>query len=78
MEDELIDRAKEAYVVTPVSSLVTLETQKDYERFDIEAPGKNSLKNASIKQSGAVPEPHEWVLIAICLAFAVVLYRKGY
>ena len=78
LEAELIDRAKEAYIVTPVSSLVTLETQKDYERFDIEAPDENSLKNANFNQSGAVPEPHEWLLIFICLGFAVVLYRRQF
>ncbi len=78
LEEELIERAKEAYIVTPVSSLVTLETQEDYDRFDIKAPEGNSLKNASIKQSGAVPEPHEWVLIIICLLFALFLYRRHF
>jgi XrtN system VIT domain protein len=60
----LIDQASKANIVTPVSSLIVLETQKDYERFDIKK-SKNSLDNASIKNSGAVPEPHEWVLILL-------------
>lgn len=68
----LIDQAAKANIVTPVSSLIVLETQKDYERFDIKK-SKNSLDNASIKNSGAVPEPHEWVLI-ILFALLVTFY----
>jgi XrtN system VIT domain protein len=70
---ELIDEAQKAYVVSPVSSLVVLETQKDYERFNIK-DSENSLKNASAKSKGAVPEPHEWALII--LAAGVVLFVK--
>ena len=71
--DELIAEAKEAYVVTPISSLITLETQEDYDRFDIKK-SDNSLQNASIKGAGSVPEPHEWFLILLC--FATLLYLK--
>ncbi|MEM6964914.1 MAG: XrtN system VIT domain-containing protein [Bacteroidota bacterium] len=71
--ESLIGAAQEAYVVTPISSMVVLETQKDYERFGIEAV-KNSLKNASIKNSGSVPEPHEWLLIILCVI--TMLYLK--
>ena len=73
LNTDLVDVAKKAYVVTPVSSLVVLETKKDYERFDI-TDSQNSLKNASMKSQGAVPEPHEWALIII--AVLVVLYLK--
>ncbi|MEK7253749.1 MAG: XrtN system VIT domain-containing protein, partial [Bacteroidota bacterium] len=66
VQEELVGQAQEAYVVSPVSSLISLETERDYERFDIRPAGENSLKNASIKSSGAVPEPHEWVLLAVC------------
>jgi hypothetical protein len=48
-----------------------LETQQDYQRFGIDE-NKNSLKNASMKSSGAVPEPQEWMLII--LAAGVVVY----
>ncbi len=68
----LIDQAAKANIITPVSSLIVLETQKDYELFDIKK-SKNSLDNASIKNSGAVPEPHEWVLI-ILFALLVIFY----
>ena len=66
-----VDVAEEAYVVTPMSSLVVLETQADYDRFDIKEP-ENSLRNASTKSSGAVPEPHEWLLMIAFQLF--VLY----
>lgn len=75
VDESLIDEAAKAYVVSPVSSLVVLETQKDYDRFDIKDKD-NSLKNASHKSSGAVPEPHEWALIII--AVLTLLYAKFY
>jgi len=68
---EAVAEAQKAYVVSPVSSLIVLETQQDYDRFDIQ-DNQNSLKNASTKSSGAVPEPHEWMLIII--SACVVLY----
>ncbi len=68
---DLVQLAEQAYVVTPVSSLVTLETQADYERFDIKpTPGLPSLGNA-----GAVPEPHEWALIVLLSLGALFSYR---
>ncbi len=71
----VIDKAKRANVVTPISSLIVLESQADYDRFDIQK-SKNSLGNASISNSGAVPEPHEWVLIVLVLLFTFRLFRK--
>ncbi|RYD77365.1 MAG: XrtN system VIT domain-containing protein [Sphingobacteriales bacterium] len=65
-DTNLVALAQKAYVVSPVSSLIVLETQADYERFGIEE-SKNSLGNASMKSSGAVPEPHEWALIGLVL-----------
>ena len=70
--EQLIGQAKEAYVVTPISSMIVLETQKDYDRFGIEE-AKNSLKNASIGESGSVPEPHEWLLIILCMVTMLFL-----
>jgi XrtN system VIT domain protein len=61
---ELVQQAEEAHIVTPVSSLIVLETQKDYDRFGIKK-SKNSLDNATLKSAGAVPEPHEWALILL-------------
>jgi XrtN system VIT domain protein len=71
VREDLVQEAATAYVVSPVSSLIVLETEKDYERFEI-AKTDDSLFNASKKSAGAVPEPHEWMLIIVFLFF--VLY----
>ena len=73
LNTDLIDEAKMAYVLSPVSSLVVLESQHDYDRFNIHDT-ENSLKNASMNSKGAVPEPHEWALIVIALL--VLLYLR--
>ncbi len=74
--EKLVTTANEAYVVSPVSSLIVLETKADYDRFDI-PENPNSLKNASIKSAGAVPEPEEWLLIALLIATILFLYFKN-
>ncbi|MCF8332024.1 MAG: XrtN system VIT domain-containing protein [Bacteroidales bacterium] len=73
--DEVLSVANEAYVVSPVSSLVVLESKKDYERFDI-GENKNSLKNASMQSSGAVPEPSEWILISVFTLLVLLLFFR--
>jgi XrtN system VIT domain protein len=79
--DTLVAEAAESYIVTPLSSLVVLETQADYERFNIK-DSNNSLKNAGLKGKGAVPEPHEWLLIVLgllliaYLKFRPVLFKR--
>jgi XrtN system VIT domain protein len=78
-DDALVQMAKEAYVVTPVSNLIVLETKNDYERFDIH-DNQNSLKNASLKGKGAVPEPHEWALILVglgCIVYMTWFKKKS-
>ncbi len=72
----LISMANEAYVVSPVSSLVVLETKNDYDRFGIDE-NKNSLKNASMESSGAVPEPHEWALILVFVGIGIFVFVKS-
>ncbi len=69
----IIDEAVKAWIVSPVSSLIVLETQADYDRFGIEQ-SKNSLQNASIKGSGSVPEPHEIALAIFALLIVLVIY----
>jgi XrtN system VIT domain protein len=71
-DEVLVDEAATAYVVSPVSSLIVLETQEDYKRFGI-ADKDNSLHNAAKQSSGAVPEPHEWALIILFVLFVVFL-----
>ncbi|MEQ8469819.1 MAG: XrtN system VIT domain-containing protein [Marinoscillum sp.] len=75
LEDQVIDLASTAHIVTPVSSLIVLESQKDYDRFGIEQ-NKDSLGNANINNSGEAPEPHEWALIGIGLIGMIYIYRK--
>ncbi len=72
----MITIANEAYIVSPVSSLVVLETTKDYDRFGIDE-NKNSLKNASMESSGAVPEPHEWALILLFIGIGIFIFVKS-
>lgn len=75
-DSSLVAEAAKAYVVSPVSSLVVLETQADYDRFGISDSG-SSLKNAALASKGAVPEPHEWALIVLSIfVIAVVIKRK--
>lgn len=77
IEDELIAEAAQANIVSPVSSLIVLETQADYERFDIQK-SKDSLGNASMNASGAVPEPEEWALIILALLIVAFMTIKPY
>lgn len=76
MDDALVEEAATAYVVSPVSSLIVLETQEDYKRFDI-SDKENSLHNATKNSTGAVPEPHEWALIILLILFALFLQFRS-
>ncbi|MFH2094727.1 MAG: XrtN system VIT domain-containing protein [Bacteroidota bacterium] len=79
INNDLIALAKEAYVVTPVSSLVVLETTEDYDRFGIEETGSDtSLQNAFLESSGSVPEPHEWALIILSILVITGLLVKKF
>ena len=72
-ENELFREAEEAYVLSPVTSLIVLESEADYKRMGIDK-NKNTLGNAEIMEGGSVPEPHEWVLITLVL-FLIVWYK---
>lgn len=75
---DLVKEAEKAHIVTPVSSLVVLETQEDYQRFGIKN-SENSLRNASANSTGAVPEPHEWALIIlVCITIFFFKYRPAW
>ncbi|MET7256329.1 XrtN system VIT domain-containing protein [Dyadobacter fermentans] len=72
---KLIREAETAHIVSPVSSMVVLEARQDYDRFDIRK-SKNSLDNATLKTAGAVPEPHEWLLIILfCILAGYFTFR---
>lgn len=66
--DAIVEQARRSNVVTPLTSLVVLETSKDYERFNIREV-EDGLGNAALQGKGAVPEPHEWALMAIAAVF---------
>ena len=74
--DTLVKTAQEAGIVSPVSSLVVLENQEDYKRFDI-AQSLNGLKNASIQGKGAVPEPGEWALLGLVIVLFVIVRLRS-
>ncbi|QIP16454.1 XrtN system VIT domain-containing protein [Spirosoma aureum] len=76
--DTLIHEAQMAHVVSPLSSLIVLETANDYERFGIKKD-RSGLENATLKQEGAVPEPHEWALLAMLAGFiGWLIWKKRY
>jgi XrtN system VIT domain protein len=75
--DSEIQLAEKANIVTPVSSLIVLETQADYDRFDIKRNG-NALGNAALNNAGAAPEPHEWALIILGLGVVLWTVRKRF
>lgn len=78
VDSVLMEEAATANIVTPLSSLVVLEKKADYERFNIDQR-KNTLKNAGMNDTGAVPEPHEWLLIITGILLLLYLkYRPSF
>ena len=75
----VVQLAERANIVTPVSSLIVLETQKDYDRFDIKR-NNDALGNATLNNAGAAPEPHEWalILVGICAVIFTQIKRRFY
>jgi XrtN system VIT domain protein len=72
-EKELFREAEEAYVLSPVTSLIVLESEADYKRMGINK-NKSTLGNAEIMEGGSVPGPHEWLLITL-VVFMIVWYK---
>ena len=70
-----VDLAKQANIVTPISSLIVLETDKDYKDNGIEK-NVDTLGNASINNDGSVPEPYEWILIIVALSLLLFYYKN--
>lgn len=66
-ETEIFREAEEGYVVSPVTSMIVLETDDDYKQAGINE-NTNTIGNAGIIGGGAVPEPHEWALIILAVA----------
>jgi len=78
VSEDQIALARSAYIVSPFSSLVSLENIGDYQRFEITEPKPDkSLLNAGSLGGGSVPEPHEWVLIVLAaLSMSFLLYKR--
>ena len=76
VNNQYVELAKDANIVTPISSLIVLETDEDYKNNGIEK-NVNTLGNASINNDGSVPEPHEWLLIIIGISTLYFYYRKN-
>lgn len=74
--NKYVTLAKDANIVTPISSLIVLETDEDYRNNGIEK-NVDTLGNASINNDGAVPEPHEWALIFIACTTLFFYHRKS-
>lgn len=75
---EIVAEAEQAYIASPVSSLIVLESKEDYKRFGI-SDNDNSLKNASMHGSGSAPEPGEWLLIILCgSVIAYLVYSTNF
>ncbi|MGE6356470.1 XrtN system VIT domain-containing protein [Flavobacterium sp. NPDC079362] len=71
-----VELAKDANIVTPISSLIVLETDDDYKNNGIEK-NVDTLGNASINNDGSVPEPHEWLLIILGSTMLFIYYAKN-
>lgn len=74
--NQYVALAKEANIVTPISSLIVLETDADYKNNGIEK-NVDTLGNAAINNDGAVPEPHEWLMIVVGITTLFFYYRKN-
>lgn len=75
---DLVDYAARGAIVSPVSTLIVLETDKDYDRFGIKANaagmGQSGLKKPGVL--GSVPEPGEWLLLISLVFFMAWYYRR--
>ncbi|WP_309642203.1 XrtN system VIT domain-containing protein [Flavobacterium sp.] len=67
--------AKDANIVTPISSLIVLETDEDYKKNGIEK-NVNTLGNANINEGSAAPIGHRWILIVVALILAFFYFNK--
>ena len=73
--NKYVDLAKQANIVTPIYSLIVLETDKDYVENGIEK-NVDTLGNASIHNDGSVPEPYEWVMIFAAMSLLFFYYKS--
>lgn len=72
---DLVQLARDGMMVSPVSSLIVLESEKDYERFGIQKD-TSLLGQSQLEAPGGVPEPHE-VALMLCLLAGTALYLRA-
>jgi XrtN system VIT domain protein len=80
---DLYRMVRSSNIVSPISSLIVLESENDYQRFDIKKNQKGDLAQAKIASIdaddsplGMVPEPEEYALLALLLLLFAFIYRK--
>lgn len=72
-QKDLFEMAELGRIVSPVTSLLVLESERDYKRFGIDKnkeglPSTSEVtQNASLMKQGNVPEPEEWLIAIICI-----------
>ncbi|MCE9599564.1 MAG: XrtN system VIT domain-containing protein [Spirochaetia bacterium] len=71
---DLVELAREGMIVSPVSTLIVLETENDYKRFGIEE-GASLLGQSQLESPGGAPEPAEWILI-VCVLLGLFFFFR--
>ena len=80
-KSDLIKIAADGAIVSPVSSLVVLESERDYNRFGIKKKpsklGQSKLsKPGKTPGLGLVPEPEEWAFFTLIVLIMMYRYRQ--
>ena len=70
---DMVKLARDGMIVSPVSTLIVLESEADYKRFGIEND-PSLLGQSKLEAPGAVPEPHELALLLLILL--VIFYTR--
>ncbi len=71
---DLVALARQGMIVSPVSTLIVLESNQDYKRFGIDADA-SLLGQSKLEEPGSVPEPHQ-IVLAAALALALLAYLQ--
>ncbi|KAB2933511.1 MAG: XrtN system VIT domain-containing protein [Leptonema illini] len=71
-DDDLLALARRGMIVSPVSSLIVLETERDYRNAGID-DDVSELGMSKLAEPGAAPEPGE-IALAVILLIAMLLF----
>lgn len=72
---DLVALARQGMIVSPVSTLIVLESERDYQRFGIHAD-PSLLGQSQLAEPGAVPEPHEIALVIVLVLVLLFFYVR--